>query len=302
MKDRTKAFSLGLGCSAGLALVILLAGFGLSQLDGARGGWLAFIGRLHPVVLHLPIGLLAGYLLLLIGQGRRHEPSDKLASDLLLAGTALSGAIAAAAGFLLATEGGYNTEILGAHKIQASVFTLAILLALVIRAQERHKPNGLWSVGHGLALTVAICFSVSAGHLGGVLTHGSSYLTEFAPTWLRPTAPDQTGVNQSEHANSDNTTTGTLTVMEIFEAHCFQCHGPEKQKGGYRMDVPESLLAGGESDLTAIVPWQPMNSYLVELITLPSEEDGVMPPAGKGELSEKTIMQIIHWIAEGAQL
>lgn len=303
MKDSTKV-SVSLNCSAGVSLLIVLLGFGLSQSANASSGWLAYLGRFHPVVLHLPIGLLAGYLLLLICQASCRESAKglSLASDCLLAGTSLSAAIATAAGFLLAAEGGYNAELLGAHKLQAVIFTLALVVAAVARAQALARGHGPWRLGHGLALLVAVCLSVSAGHQGGALTHGTSYLTEFAPAWLRASGPDQ--IHAAAAAPASETTSGTdaISVMEIFETHCFQCHGAEKQKGGYRMDNAEALFAGGNSDLAAIVPWQAMNSYLVELITLPAEEDEVMPPAGKGELSDQEIMQIIRWIAEGAQL
>ena len=34
-------------------------------------------------------------------------------------------------------------------------------------------------------------------------------------------------------------------VRPIFEAHCFKCHGPIKQKSGYRLDVRAIALTGG---------------------------------------------------------
>ena len=91
-------------------------------------------------------------------------------------------------------------------------------------------------------------------------------------------------------------------LKPFLKQHCYQCHGPEKQKGDYRMDDPESLFAGGESDIPAIVPFQAMNSYLVELITLPSDDEYVMPPEGKTQLSNEEIVQIIRWVGEGAEI
>ena len=44
-------------------------------------------------------------------------------------------------------------------------------------------------------------------------------------------------------------------ALELFEKHvrptlvehCIRCHGPEKQRGGLRLDTREGLLRGGES-------------------------------------------------------
>ena len=79
-----------------------------------------------------------------------------------------------------------------------------------------------------------------------------------------------------------------------------ECHGQEKQKGDYRLDSAEDALAAGDSELPAIVPYRPRESYLVDLITLPVEADEVMPPEGKAPLTSEEIVEIIRWIHDGA--
>ena len=43
-------------------------------------------------------------------------------------------------------------------------------------------------------------------------------------------------------------------VRPILERSCLGCHGPQKQKSGYRLDVRDIALRGGDSGEAAIVP------------------------------------------------
>ena len=42
-------------------------------------------------------------------------------------------------------------------------------------------------------------------------------------------------------------------VRPILERSCFGCHGPEKQKSGYRLDRRDLAMKGGDSGNPAIV-------------------------------------------------
>ena len=42
-------------------------------------------------------------------------------------------------------------------------------------------------------------------------------------------------------------------VRPIFERSCLGCHGPEKQKSGFRLDVRDIAIKGGESGERAII-------------------------------------------------
>jgi hypothetical protein len=44
------------------------------------------------------------------------------------------------------------------------------------------------------------------------------------------------------------------TVRPLLEQRCFGCHGAEKHKSGYRLDVREVAFRGGDSGRAAIVP------------------------------------------------
>jgi len=52
-------------------------------------------------------------------------------------------------------------------------------------------------------------------------------------------------------------------VRPLLSAHCVKCHGPEKQKGGYRVDVKPVALTGGEGSAPNILPGNAAGSPLV---------------------------------------
>ena len=87
-------------------------------------------------------------------------------------------------------------------------------------------------------------------------------------------------------------------VLPIFQANCQGCHQSAKASGGYVMTTFDRLVAGGESNTSAVVPGKPDDSYLLELIT-PQDGQAEMP-AGKPPLSGEAVATIRQWIAEGA--
>lgn len=89
-------------------------------------------------------------------------------------------------------------------------------------------------------------------------------------------------------------------VRPILEAHCVSCHGPQKQKNGFRVDRREVLLAGGDSGEPAVVPGKSDGSKLLRLVR--GAIDGmVMPPKGD-HLTEQQIDVLRRWIDAGAAM
>ncbi len=87
-------------------------------------------------------------------------------------------------------------------------------------------------------------------------------------------------------------------VRRIFQAHCLGCHQPAKDSGQYLMTEFGSLLAGGSSGDAAIIPGNPDESYLVELIT-PVDGHAEMPQHAP-PLSDPDVQRIRRWIEQGA--
>ena len=87
-------------------------------------------------------------------------------------------------------------------------------------------------------------------------------------------------------------------VRPVFERHCFRCHGPDKQKGGLRLDVKQGAFAGGDSG-PAIVAGRSGESDLLRRIAS-TDQDERMPPEGS-RLSAEEIARIRGWIEAGAE-
>ena len=140
------------------------------------------------------------------------------------------------------------------------------------------------------------------------MTHGSKYLVENAPEFVRelvdsspaPGVAAATAAGDGATALNEKQRQFVEKVEPILASRCYSCHGAEKQKSGYRLDVPELAVKGGESGKTAIKPGDPLESHLVRLILLPPQHDDVMPPEGKKPLSLEEIMTLVDWIRNGA--
>ena len=88
-------------------------------------------------------------------------------------------------------------------------------------------------------------------------------------------------------------------VQPILVKHCIVCHGPGKQESGYRIDLFESLIRGGESETVAVVTADIGQSHLIARVT--SNDPLVkMPPKGTG-LENKEIETLKAWIRDGAK-
>ena len=85
-------------------------------------------------------------------------------------------------------------------------------------------------------------------------------------------------------------------VRPVLIERCESCHGPEKQKGGLRLDSRAAWQKGGETG-PAIVPGKPEDSRLVKAINY-GDPDLQMPP--KHKLAEAEISTLVEWIKLGA--
>lgn len=85
-------------------------------------------------------------------------------------------------------------------------------------------------------------------------------------------------------------------VHPVLRQRCFNCHGPEEQKGALRLDSREAVLRGGDLG-PSVIPGKPAESRLIQAIhhTTPDLE---MPP--KEKLSSAEIVAFERWIREGA--
>jgi uncharacterized membrane protein len=286
----------GLLLVGGLLLLPALAGEPVAGREVADG--VKFFGRLHPAVLHLPIGILmlAG----LFELGRMVSKRGEGAGPGMLFFGAASAVLAAVLGFLLwqGSAGDYNEELVERHLWGGIAVASLAILAFLAKLWTRGKSP--WPAR--LTLFAAIGVMTISSHDGGTLTHGEGYLTEYAPAWLG-------GRARKDGAGAATPAEGALrppaeqvvytdVIVPILEQKCYSCHNAEKKKGKFRMDEYELLVKGGDEG-EGIVPGDSKNSAIVERISLPVEEDDHMPPDGKKQIEAHELVLIKWWLDQG---
>ncbi|MEM6767805.1 MAG: c-type cytochrome domain-containing protein [Bacteroidota bacterium] len=238
-------------------------------------------GRMHPMVLHLPIGLvvaLGGSLLL---KPAMEAKSFKVLFSGLLTLTTFCTLLTALFGLFLSLEGGYESASLARHKWSGVGMAVAMYLWYLLN--ERSIPSakltqlGLVSIGILMLL---------AGHWGGELTHGEGYV-------LGPVRMEEVP------AITPETSLYMAAVQPVLEQKCFGCHNTGKSKGQLIMSNPALFMAGGEHG-PSLLKGDPDNSLMIQRAHLPLEHEEHMPPEGKLQLSELEIQLLHQWIQSGA--
>ncbi len=89
-------------------------------------------------------------------------------------------------------------------------------------------------------------------------------------------------------------------IRPIFESSCLRCHVPPKPRSGFRLDVREEALTGGDDNTNDIVPGDSRDSQLIAYVT-GQVPDMQMPPPGRGNrLTPQQINLLRAWIDQGA--
>lgn len=85
-------------------------------------------------------------------------------------------------------------------------------------------------------------------------------------------------------------------IQPLFAKHCYSCHGPEKQRGGYRLDKKSFAFKTGEEK--PIVPGKSAASSMISRVQS-DDEDEKMPPKGE-RLTAAQVALLKTWIDAGA--
>lgn len=261
-----------------------------------------FAGRFHPVVVHLPIGilLLLGVLevsTILARRNFRRLPSlDHRARTLVLASAAVTSAASALFGWCLAREGGFDPTLLQRHQILGFAVAGLALLLLVLHLAEWRRCYGVFT-----ALTLGMV--VAAGHYGGALTHGSDYLTQQVPDPLRRLLGLSGGTvavaKRELPADPAQARIFADVVVPILEKCCTSCHGPNKANGDLRCDSLEQMARGGKHG-PAFKAGDAAASLIMQRIALPLDAKEHMPPKGKPQPTDNEMLLLEWWLAAGA--
>jgi uncharacterized membrane protein len=281
----TRRFAV-LGASAVLVLIPFLL-----RLDGRpHADWLQFLGRFHPLLVHLPIGMLV--LLPLLEIAGTTKPALREAAGFVLRIAVVFSAITLTLGILLAYGSGVTGSTVTLHMWSAILLLIGLLLCFTVRPA--------WTAGQApqvypMVLAGTLFALIWTGHLGGSLTHGSQYLVRYMPGPLRRFIA-------SGSQGSDAAYVGSVymrSIHPILDAKCVACHGANKEQADLRLDLYALLMRGGKHG-PVFAPGNPDGSLLLQRVTLSPSDSHFMPAEGRAPLTSDEISVIRAWILTGA--
>ena len=136
------------------------------------------------------------------------------------------------------------------------------------------------------------------GHYGGNLTHGTTFLGEYAPSFLRaligaaPRRPRRTSVAAADPYLD--------VVQPLLEQRCGTCHNDDKREGGFSMGSYDSTARRrrhGPRDRAR----QPRSERAVSIASsLPPDDEAFMPAEGKTPLTAAQVEILRWWVGAGA--
>ncbi|MEX1116543.1 MAG: c-type cytochrome domain-containing protein [Akkermansiaceae bacterium] len=287
----------GLLAIAGLIAMPLLAG---TPDPDKMPDMVRFLGRFHPVLLHLPIGVFALILiqeLSAIFAKRSSESRDTPAFPMFFG--AASAILAVIAGFLLYQGEDYgDSEVVTRHLWAGLIFAVIAVFTFMVKAWTVARAGN--PAFYRLLLFGSVGIMGFASHDGASITHGDGYLTQYAPDPVRKAiglkakeskseAPAKPPAEQLVYAD---------IVAPILERRCVQCHKEGKAKGKLRMDTFEMLVKGGKEG-PAFEPGDAAKSNIIVRIDLPMDDEEHMPPEGKTDIEDHEVAVLKWWIDQG---
>ncbi len=250
-----------------------------------------FVGRFHPLLVHLPIGflvLLASFEILACW--KRMQPLTVVRGSVLML-TVPTVILSSVCGWLLGRSGGYDPLLLEWHRWSGFGVAGACLLVLIL-----HYLN--WRAAYAVALACTLISLVWVSHFGGSLTHGPNYLTRYLPS-IESRAVGSAPVGPGSVGGGGEASLFTTLVQPVLAAKCVACHGPVKAKCGLRVDTFDEILHSPKCG-PILVPGNAAASELVTLLDYPLYQEGHMPPAGEPQMTADEIALLRWWVDAGA--
>ncbi len=264
---------------------------------------LRFAGRLHPLLVHFPITLVAVAAVLEASRLLRRLGTPSPATFPLVAASAGFAVLAALAGWFNAgwEHAGDTSALLYWHRWLGTL-TAALLVLVTFFARRAATGPGFtsWVAAARLGVFAAAGLIAVGGHFGGELVYGEGYVFKGLYSSTRPERTEAPPPPRPADLPSDPRAAFFVQSIEpILLQHCAECHGAKKTKGHLRLDPIGAAFRGPESDWV-IVPGDAEQSELLRRVLLDRDDADAMPPEGDG-LTADQIKLLKRWIIEGAR-
>jgi uncharacterized membrane protein len=285
---------LGLITCVALVAMPFLAG---PPSEETSNNMMRFLGRFHPVLLHLPIGMVTLAILMEFGSMITRRVSTTTRTTLFFASA--SSVVAVLAGFLLfqGESDWAESETANRHLWGGIIFSCVTILAFIVKAWSDAGASAVWFYRSLLLASGGVM--AFASHDGASLTHGPDYLAKYAPPALKPLLGGKAVAEGDENSAAADPLVYANVVAPMLEEKCWKCHNEEKTKGKLRMDTYELLVKGGKEG-PGLEPGKADESNIVIRCELPIDDDERMPPDEKPGLTPEQLTVIKWWINSGA--
>jgi uncharacterized membrane protein len=249
---------------------------------------ISYVGRFHPIFVHLPIGFITFWLgLELFALYKEYD--FRPAKSVLILLSAVSSIISSVLGYFLSLKGDYDAELLDEHKWGG--IWLSVLLTVIALCYKYFNRIKFYNQFYYTSIIGVLALLIYTGHHGGSLTHGIDYLSPSNLEGKVSVRSEITDINQA--------ILYTDLVQPIFDQKCISCHNASKKKGELLLDSYEHIMEGGKSRKT-IVAGKPSLSEMIKLINLEPIEKRAMPPKGKLPLTDEEKALLTWWVETGA--
>jgi hypothetical protein len=190
-------------------------------------------------------------------------------------------------------EGSFTGPSGSLHRLFGTL--VAVIATAVALLRVSSKAPSLKGAFLPASLVLLVLVSIT-GHYGGNLTHGSTYLVEYAPQFLRSMA----GLEARRTVTSVSAADPFADVVgPMLEDRCAGCHNEDKAEASLTLTSYAAVMRGGESG-RVVIGGDPDGSELLRRITLPDTDEAFMPAEGKTPLTAEQVEIIRWWIAVGA--
>ena len=222
-----------------------------------------FLGRFHPLIVHLPIGfLIIAYIMEMVGHfDLKKNRHFKHAVPFILVAGFICSVLAAITGFLLSRGGGYELEAVSSHQWAGISTALLTLITFIFRQKKTYLP----------LFTITVISVFVSGHLGGELTHGKGFITQGL---VKKGNKSEEKIYMAEMAVYPD------VISPILEANCQSCHNEAKANNQLNLQNYDTILKGGICGLV-VEAGNASTSEIIRRVSLPEDDDAAMPPEGK---------------------
>ena len=195
----------------------------------------------------------------------------------------------------ISREGGFTGPSAEAHRLWGTVTAVAARRRLVARAHAAAARVGAVRLAAGIAMLVLVSIT---GHYGGNLTHGTTFLGEYAPSFLRSLI----GAAPRRPRRHERRRRGSVSRRRAAAARAALRHVPQRRQAQRRLQRRQLRLDARRRrhGPRRSCPATSKRASSSTASGLPPDDEAFMPAEGKTPLTAEQVEILRWWVGAGA--